>query len=212
MRFSEIAKGTRAVKRVKFRLANGPAPSVEPGQAPPDDPSTVEVGVRVLTGEETATVYYRAQEAARAKGVDTWDGDREVCRLFLYVHSLVLGCVDPDSPEGGEPRPFFDSAEQILASPDLGTDNIAFLYEQLEAWQDECSIRPTAVGLDQAVAIILREADRPENAKSPFDGMRPAMLRSYLRTLAPLLRDLLRDRLLSTSPSDTSGIATSKSA
>lgn len=208
MKFAAIKKGTRAVKAVPFRLANAPDPKpVEPGQDIPLDEYTHLVGVRVLTGDEAAEVLEKAQTDAKKRGVPQWLDTHPLCRLYEMAHTVALACVDNEARD----EPFFASVEEVLSAPDVGEDNIAYLYEQQKAWQDECSIRTKDLTVEQVMGLLAQEAERPENAPSPFSHLRAASLPSFFRITAFLFRDLLRVSLLSTSSADTSGTPSSSS-
>src|SRR5688500_12376089 len=147
MKFREIAKGKRAWKPVTYRLANAPVESAQPGQDSPEDPHLQKVGVRVLTGEETAMVYQRAATDAAAKGVAQWEELHPICRVYEMAHTLHLACVDVDAPA----EPYFESATQVLDDPQLGTDNIAYLFEQHSNFQDECSFQKKTLSVEEVL-------------------------------------------------------------
>ena len=206
MRLRDIENGKRAIKRVPFRPAIGAA---QPGRAPLEaHAEEITVGVRVLSGEETRQVYEKAREAALASGVEAWSEDDPLCRLHRMAHQIVLACVEvPDDPSEelpDDPRPFFDSVHQVMHSPIVGRDNIVYLFDRTEAWQDECGLPEHKLTPEQVIAILLQEAERPENADSPLDRMRPGLARSFLRTTAALFANLLRDKSDSGSAGDTS--------
>jgi hypothetical protein len=211
VRLKDVAKGTWAVKTVPLRLANT-VEAAQPGQPPSSEPTTIPVGVRALTGDETALVYQKAEVDARAKGVTTWSDEHPLCHLYVMVHTLAVAVVDADSPHAA-PVPFFNGAEHVLSSPLICTDNIAYLYERQQDWQDECSIETKSMTVDQVIGTLLEEADRPENADSPLERMRPGLRRSFLHTTAVLFATLQRARLGSgllgdsSITTDTSGSA-----
>lgn len=202
MKLANVAKGTRAVKTVTFRLANAPLLETppEPGQPLPRDEYTVDVGVRVLTGSEVAEVYQKAQADAVKAGVKEWLDTHPLCRLYEMAHTLAVACVDAEKRD----EPFFASVQEILDSPAVGADNITFLYEQHGAWQDECSVRVKYLSVAQVIGLLSQEADRPENAKSPFSLMRAATLVSCLHISAKLFANLLTAKLDSGSSGDSS--------
>src|SRR5690606_27729676 len=124
MKFSDIQKGTRAVKDVKFRLGNAPVPTtLAVTDGIPDDEYAHRVGLRVLTGEETAQIYANARRDAFAAGVTKWLDSDPLCRLYEMAHTVAIACVDPDNSS----EPFFASVREVLESPALGSDNIAYL-------------------------------------------------------------------------------------
>lgn len=206
MKLRDIAKGKRAVKAVPFRLANAPDPKPVPSgeEATVDDEYTVLVGVRVLTGDERADALAKAQADARSKGVTEWLDTHPLCLLYEMAHVVALATVDNAKRD----EPFFASAAEVLSSPDVGEDNIAYLYEQQRAWQDQCSLRSGRdIGPVEAMALLAQEAERPENAPSPFGHMRAASLPSFFRTTAFLFQNLLTLSSLSTGSGESSGIS-----
>lgn len=207
MKLRDVAKGKRAVKAVPFRLANAPDPKPVPaGESVVLDEHTHLVGVRVLTGDELATVYERAQADAKRKGVDQWLDTHPLCRLYEMAHTVAVACVDNEARD----EPFFVSVNEVLSSPDVGEDNIAYLYEQQRAWQDECSLRSNRpLTVTETMAMLAQEAERPENATSPFSDLRAASLASCFRTTAFLFQNLLMVRSLSGGLDESSGTSSS---
>lgn len=188
----DIVRGIRAVHPVEFRRAN--APAIQPGSAPPGDSAQVRLGVRVLTGAETADVYQKAQEDSAARGVVKWDSDHEICRLYLMAHTIAHACVDIDSPENAR-EPFFDSVQQILESDALGTDNLALLYELQVRWQDEVAGRNAAMTVNECVRLVLDDANRKPGEPGPLVLLPHAILVSCTRSLVSLAQSLLTARL-----------------
>jgi len=202
MKLRDLAKGNRAVKAVPFRLANAPdAKPVPPGDDVVLDEWTVLIGVRVLTGNEIADVYEKAEADARRKGVKEWLDTHPLCRLYEMVHLVAAACVDVPA----RAEPFFASAAEVLIPPEVCEDNIAYLYEQQRAWQDECSLRSNRpLSVTETMALLAQEAERPENAQTPFSHLRAASQPSFFHTTALLFQNLLTLSALSTSSDDTS--------
>jgi hypothetical protein len=185
-KFRDIAKGTKAVKPVPFRAAN--APLLKPGEEA--DEHTVMVGVRILNGIETAAVFEQAQSKALAAGVPQWLDTHPLCRLYEMAFTVALSCVDVDS--GDRVEPFFVSVDEVLSAPELGPDNIAYLYQQQRFWQDECSPRDAPKTPAQLAAWVAEEAARPENSPdSPFSRFRPSSQQSLVHSMAVQLWKLL---------------------
>jgi hypothetical protein len=183
MRLRHIPAGTRAIKRVVLPRVNVPGPAL-PDQpelaqqrdsdraaldpnAPPDSPpgasviSEPEVGLRVLTGGESAMVIQKAGEYARANG-GTGALDDPLYGLGIQAYTLALACVDPDT-DPKNPDPFFgevgdltleSAAQEILSTPHLGRDGIVFLYEAQELWQDMCSPQAHKIGAQEFMRVI----------------------------------------------------------
>jgi hypothetical protein len=174
-KFSQIARGTRALKVIDLPLPDG---------------VTAKCAVRPLLGSEEAAILTAARAYAKDRGVDDPRDGNPIYELGFWVHTLVHGCVDADDAAA----PFFDGGvEQILGA--LDRDRIALMFEQQQAWQDECSPRVTSMTGDEYVAHILKIASSAEDADVPFDRWRPALLASFLRTTALQLVVALGDRL-----------------
>jgi hypothetical protein len=204
----DIAKGTRAVKVVPFRPAN--APPLEAG-AERDD-HTIDVGVRVLTGDEIAEAYSAAQEAALRAGAPQWLDTHPLCRLHEMAQTIAVACVDVDSTDRAEPF-FVGGAQEALSSPELGGENIAYLYQQFRDWEDECRGTPLDTATPaEVISFVVEEAERPENAAgAPFSRLRPSSQRNLVHSICVLCTSLLTARSLSSSPDDSSTPSTSES-
>ena len=223
-RFSDIQKGKRARRIVAFPMPNTRCPLLLPvpelmaqraadaaeratnsgGTAPvaPDDEKPALVALVVLTGNEDDEVL--AQARAHAIGRDVVDpkpGD-PIFDLAVMVHTLLLGCIDPDSPTD-KPAPFFDSAEQIRAN--LSRDQIVHLYAHHEHWQDENSPRAKKFESENQMLGWIVGIAESENPEDFFERIGPALLWRSVRTLAKQHLLLLTDRLPAgyTSPEST---------
>lgn len=227
-----IMAGTRAIHRVELPLVNAPSrlqadqpelasqraanmAAVQPGRAPSEAPSTLEVGVRVLTGEETAEVYQKAFEAAKKRGCTAPDEKDPVYALMLSVWTLAYACVDldsdpkdPDLAFGEGKRDYEAAAERLLTSPRVGRDGIAFLAEAHELWQDLCHPQALKVSDTELGAVI---AELVVDDPRPFLERRPGTRWSLMRFMALRLQALLEDRSTPGSPGtiDTSASTTS---
>jgi hypothetical protein len=204
VKLKQLAKGTRAVKAVPFRLANAPEPPAEEGA---QDPHVHMVGVRVMTGDEIADAYQKAQADAAKRGVKEWLDTHPLCRLHLMAHVLAIACVDNEA----RAEPFFVSADEVMSSPEIGGDNIAYLFEQQQAWQQENTISSKGKSAEDVIALLAVEAARTENDPSPFEGMPRASLVSCLRTTAFLLTSSLMGSLESGSSTDSNSSETQRS-
>ncbi len=206
MKLSDLEKGSRAVRRVRFPRANMRAPflpdlpelveqrkadrerfearqAAEGKAAPSVAPdSEVWVGLRVLTGAENSEVLQNAQSYAKQRGVDPWDEDHPICTLAKMVYTLLLSCIDPDD-QSDEPARFFDTADQILESNHLGRDGIVWLYEAQELWQEQTSpLCPLEIDPEAYFALMLQVAK--EDNPDPFVRMRPGLRWSFTRSMA----------------------------
>ncbi|HEX2878835.1 MAG TPA: hypothetical protein VHO25_04795 [Polyangiaceae bacterium] len=202
----DVKAGTRAIKPVKFRLANiAPQPEADPA-AP--DPSIAIVGLRVLTGAEQARVQQKAQEFATAHGVKEWSDAHPLCCQGLHVHTLALACIDPDS-DPKNPDLFFDGgADEILTSTHIGSDNIEFLYDMQRDWQTQCGLQSSEMSIGEVFEIVHQMA--AGEADDPLALLRPGTRASFFRTLGSLCVTLLADRSRggqSSESSTTSGLS-----
>lgn len=210
----DIEKGTWAVQPITLHLANVAA---QPGQASDEASATVRVGVRLLLGTETAEVYEKAQSLAKEKGVPEWKDEHPLCRLYLMTCSIHRAVCDVDQDTGKAigsgpfPDAFFDSVEQVLDNKRIGTDNIAYLYEQWVRWQDEKSARNTKVTLNEAIGAILVDMGAPDSPDSPLFSMGHATLVTCIRIMARPLFSLLRTRSPSGQPETSSTAEISRS-
>jgi hypothetical protein len=204
MKLHQIVKGTRSIKHVPFRVSNAPEITGDDWQT---DENTIQVGIRALTPGESSEVLAKAQESALAAGAKEWLATHPLCELHLMVHLVAVACVDSEKP--GEP--FFRSAKEILDSPEIAGDNLAYLAQQAKLWNDEVSPRDKELSAEQLITVIVREAERPENAPETFfSRLRPSSQLSCFHSMAKLLSDLLTGRSLSgwqetTSSTETTG-------
>ncbi len=170
MRFSAILKGTRARRTVTI---DGIAD--ESGKLVPID-------VRALNGIEQGEVLSKARAYAIEKGVkDPKDGE-PIYDLGKQVHTLLLACLDSDSPADA-PRPFFATAADVL---ELTRDHRCYLYEHQEAWEDWCAPRPSRLNDTDLLKLATEMCAADEGDDSPFLRLRPVLRWTLLRTLALL--------------------------
>ena len=215
-RFSDIQKGNRARRTVAFPMPNTrcsllpPLPELEaqrsadraaqtttddatePGSVTPeasDAPALVDIVV--LSGVEEAKALEMARAAAVRAGVADPKPNEPLYDLAFMVQTLLIGCVDHDSPSNA-PVPFFESAEQILKN--LNRDQITHLFVQHEHWQDECSPRAKDLTEDQFYTWLVGVAES-ESPSDFFELLRPATLWRFTRTMVKLLAISRADKL-----------------
>lgn len=123
MRFSDVVRGTRAVRAVALHLPGG---------------TVLRCGVRPLHPEvETPLVTAEARRRATEEGGKAVDGD-PIFEGWREVLTVALACVDLDAAEG-VPEPFFDGGpDQIRAHLDGAA--IRSLYAAQVAYQLECLV------------------------------------------------------------------------
>jgi hypothetical protein len=184
--FSQITKGTRARKTVALPMGNGPAfrPEMEEGGAVRFSPAGdfIPVDLRPLSPGELADALSKARARAIALGVvDPSDGNH-IYDLAEMEYTLAMACVDHDSPADA-PRPFFDGGvEQIRSSAELGRDRLAFLFEQFQLFQDECSPTIAKVSAAEFMGSIAMLAG--DEGASFFWSMGPTLRASCTLFLA----------------------------
>lgn len=182
-RFKQIAKGIANVKTISL----------------PFEGKDEAVGVRMMTGAELGDSLEGARAYATSHGLkDPKPGD-ELYDLGLMVHTLFIACVDP-TEEGPTRTPYFESVDEILAH--LDPDRIALLYEEQQAWQDECSPRPSKIGGDDFFTMVLRLAGWESGQPDPLLRWRPTLRAIFTRTLASQFMSSLTNKSGSSSPSD----------
>lgn len=203
MKLHQIAKGTRNVKNVPFRVSNAPAVVGDDWEK---EEGTILVGLRALTPGESSEVLAKAQESALAAGAKEWLATHPLCELHLMVHLVAVACVDSEAPS----EPFFvGGAKEILASPEIAGDNLAYLAQQAKLWNDENGPRDADLTAEQLVSAVVREAERPENAPETFfSRLKPSSQQSCFHSMAKLLSDLLMVRSLSGLRETTSSTET----
>jgi len=177
-RYGQIKKGVRARKRIELPMMDG---------------SVVACDVVPLLSSGDAEILAGARAFAIARGVAEPKDGEPLYELGRWVHTIALGCVDPDSPAHA-PQPFFDGGvEQILDPKDgLDRDRIALLYVEQELWQDQCAPSPKGMGAGEFLAQVLAHAGVPEGADLPLRRWRPVMQQSFVHTMARQLASLLQ--------------------
>lgn len=191
--FASIAKGHRSRRAVAFPLFG----AKWDGESGSWGGETTLVDVRVLTpADELAAISAAAKRARDAGVVEPGDGDA-IYDYALMVEKLVRACVDHDSPEDA-PAPFFDSFEQVASDEAITREHVAYLAEQQELWQYECSPRASTMAPAAFEAAVVRAA---EGDVRDFLGWSLAMRWSFVRSTALLALPSLPGRSPSGSPS-----------
>ncbi len=172
-KFRDVAEGQLARRAVEFPLPSG---------------RLVTVAVVPLFGESEAEILAAARAYAQAHGVpDPKKGD-ELYEFGIWVHTVVRGVVDPDSPVDN-PQPFFDGGVAQILDPrsGLGREWIALLFEAQQAWQDELAPRPKEMGAVEFFQHIMTIVEAPPRTELPFFRWRRVLQDSFLRTLCKTL-------------------------
>lgn len=187
MKFSDVAKGTRAEQASTLTVEG----------------KETAILFRPLSALEEADVTASAIRFAKSKGGEPKVGS-DLYETGFMVHALALGVLDPDSPPGAR-APFFDGGfEQILSKMD--TDSIAQLHERHRMWQEECSPSYARVSVGRLFELSKefgRDDDDPK-VLARYSALSLTTRLTLLRFMAVQLRILQGSKL---SPSLSSGTA-----
>lgn len=189
-RFHQIAKGTRARHPVPLPLPTG---------------ETATVAVRALLDAEDDEIDVAAREYAKARGVEDPKPGNTVYERGHALHTLLLACSDPDSPDEN-PAPFFSSIEEIRQG--LDRDRIAYLLTAQQVWQDKCAPQQLQLSGDEFIAKVVEVATSED--ERPFLRMRPGLQWIFMRTLAGQCMNSPELKSLSGSASVTSSSSTTR--
>lgn len=135
--------------------------------------ATVALRARTVADDdaiETAAMVYAVQ-----RGVDVPRAGNSIYERGLALHTLLITCSDPESPDE-TPAPFFQGIDEI--SSGLDHDRIELLVAAQALWQDQCgarkrSLMPSEV-LDKAQEIAAATTEQPYIEMSP--GLQWSML------------------------------------
>lgn len=172
VKFSSLQLGARAERTVEL-----------PGILHEGKP--VSVLLRPLTGVEESDVLRRGFEFAIQEGNAQPRAGDPLYDLGVMVHTLAIGCLDPESPAEGRTAFFDGGAPQILK--ELGRETIHFIYQRHELWQDECS--PYVRNMSGTELMNKIEEVAASMDDGPFLRMSPATRWNFTRTTARLLLD-----------------------
>lgn len=173
--FSQIVQGSYARREIELEL----------------DGQKVRLDVRVLRPDEEADVIADAIAYAKRHGHhDAKPGDT-LYELGIWIHTAAKACVDHDSPKD-DPKPFFDrGAEQIIQSKLITRMHLAYLYEQQETWQSECSPYERIMGDAELMARTQLVA---QGDARPFVALPPYMRWLFVHGLASQLVSLREEK------------------
>ncbi len=212
-----VAAGARAIKRIDLPLVNVPCsllPDIPElmeqrkkdaeaaaSQGAPVVPATVQVGLRVLTGDETLLIESLTNKMAESRGCKAFEETDAIFNMAKSLYTIAIACVDPDS-DPKNPEPFFgdrcktpaETAEKcvqhILASPHIGRDGIIYLAEQQELWQDLCNPALLKMSPEQMFAMVGEVAASADALLK----LRPGMRSIFARFMAVLLTSYSLDK------------------
>lgn len=187
MKFASVHRGKRAERAVEMLLEDG---------------ATFKTLVRPLDGNEESLVLERAYAYAKKKGIDSPKEGDPVYDLGFMAEAVAVGCVDPDSPENARAPSFEGGVAEVHS---LSREQIAFLYEHLELWQDECSPQRKKLSQHELFEALTRCAEAEDDL--PLLQWGPALRMNLLRISARLSLNSLAAKLSSGTSYESNGIA-----
>lgn len=213
LKLSNVAKGTRAIKKVLLPVVNTPGrmlvdqPELAAQREANGNPERDDfvIGLRALRPDEFETIVCRADQYASKHSVDpAFRNERNPIYSLGYTYNLLaITCVDPDG-DPDDPAPFWgprgdiDAAVETIRKCDhLSRDSLLYLAELQEAWQDQVS--PQAKTLTPTQLYELMGEVAASTDASPFLALRPGMQWQLVRFINGLYLSLLT----ANSPSDS---------
>ena len=177
MKFADLVKGPRARK---------------PGEVLGLDGKTkIAPALRILMPDDDATIEEAAVAFARAhKVADPKPGNTQYER-GLVIHTLLLGCLDPDVTAADEP--YFASEAEIAKH--LDDSRMLHLFFQQRAFQREVSPNPGKGDPVEFLNLLYQSATaeaKGEDPSLPFDGLPYGTLLNFSGQAASLLSSRLR--------------------
>ena len=102
--FSQLAKGTRARRRIALPLGDTKA---DPAMATGWSGEVTALDVRPLSPAKRPTSSSARSRFAKERGLTEPGPEDALYEFGLQLHRIALACIDKDSPED-KPAPFFD--------------------------------------------------------------------------------------------------------
>lgn len=176
-KFSEVAQGARARRRIKLPL---PGAQVD-GETGEWIGPTDELDVRVLREDEYVEVLAKSLAFAKKHGLETPEDGDALYERGKMLHTLLIACVDWESPTDSA-RPYFDGGwEAIHKSEVMTPEVIGYLYLQQQMFQDEVSPLLADISTPEILAAAVKTAG---GNLSFFVNSRPGAQWSFVRFLA----------------------------
>jgi hypothetical protein len=155
---------------------------------------TIPVLIRLLSVKERQDSLKAAKAAYGVSPDRPWNETDQECLLELWVQIVSRAAMDADSPD--DP---FASPEKLRTSYQIGQENIQYLYEIYQAFEEDVGFR--GVGLTRTEALVacyrLSEGD-----DSPLDRMRLGTQRAFMRFTGALLWSFVKNKSHSTLDGD----------
>ena len=161
-KFSDIAKGGLARKRIKFHTLHG---------------AEVEADMRPMSGADYEDVVAAATARAILKGVKPAPGDA-VYEFALDCETVARAFVDPDSPLD-KPEPFFDNADAVRGA--LDRDRIFILAREHRSFQDSTSPLVRDMSVEEFWEYVVQHAEVADG-DLPFETWPLYTQRAFIRT------------------------------
>lgn len=192
-KFSEVAAGTRARRAIKLPLPGAQVDGETGEWLGPTDT----LDIRVLRDDEYTDVLERALAFAKKRGLEKPEDGDAIYERGKMLHTLVLACIDWESPKEA-PEPYFNGGwEQIHTSEAMTPEVVGYLFLQQQLYQDEIS--PLLGSLSQA-ELLAASIKTAGGDMSFFVNSRPGVQWSFLRFLASQLIASLARSSPSTPP------------
>lgn len=193
MKFSEIARGTRADEEVELPRFDGQA----------EDSPAINARQRALNGIEEETALSAARKRAIAQGVDNPQAGDPLFDLALMVETIAISTLDADSPTADR-KPLFDGgADQIRTW--YGREAITLIYELQQDYQDR--VAPTLkkiTPLEFYEGILTLGGEDEAKSRRFFILSRPSLRWTFTRSMAVQQRSALLLKFPPGSSSETS--------
>lgn len=165
MKLSEITVDAPAVISVPITFANSK--------------EVVSVGLRMLTVRQRADALRAARAFAIEHGVPEWQDQNPICALALHVETIARAAF---SVEDGVDVPFA-TQQQLLEHPYVGQENLAYLYEKYEEFEESQHLRTKSLSPVQVMDACFRIAQGEDDF---LESLRPGIVRALLRiTVGP---------------------------
>lgn len=159
----------------------------------------ISVGLRMLTVRKRADALRAACEYARAQGVPEWQDHNPICALALHVEVVARAAFSVDD---GVDVPFA-TQQELLEHPYVGQENLAYLYEKYEEFEESQHLRTKSLSPVQVMDTLFRIASGEDDF---LESLRPGIVRALLRITAGPYVTFLTSRSqpsLEESPSPT---------
>lgn len=188
MKLSDVVSDGPPTRTIRLKFAN--------------TADEVDVGIRLLSMKERAEAIDEAHRFARQHGIEKWDRDNPTCGLGMWLAIVSRAAF---SVSEGVDVPFA-TADQLLEHPLLGQENLAFLYDQCEEFEESLNIRTKKLGQTEVLDACLRIA---QDDSDFLASLRPGIAKALLHILAAQYVQSMMSRLQDTSdgssPTDTFG-------